>query len=79
VTVAEALRATCVEPAWLAHDEHRRGTLAPGMAADLVVLDRDPLRCEPEELAEIQVLATMLAGTFTHVSEGALPGVAAPG
>ncbi|HEY2938611.1 MAG TPA: amidohydrolase [Gaiellaceae bacterium] len=66
VTVEEALAATTVNPAWLARDERRRGKLVPGFYADLVVLDRDPLACEPEELAEINVVATMLAGTWTH-------------
>ena len=43
VTVEEALHATCVAPAWLTGDEHRRGKLLPGYLADLVVLDRDPV------------------------------------
>jgi predicted amidohydrolase YtcJ len=55
-----------VAPAWLARDERRRGKLVPGQLADLVVLDRDPLACEAEELAEVQVVATMLGGTWTH-------------
>ena len=42
LTVDEAFHATCVAPAWLSHDERRRGRLVPGMLADLVVLDRDP-------------------------------------
>jgi predicted amidohydrolase YtcJ len=75
VTVEQALRATCVEPAWLAHDERRRGTLAPGMLADLVVLDRDLLACRPEELGELRVLATMVGGRFTYVSEPPFLGI----
>src|SRR5947207_9143346 len=43
LTVEEALYATCVTPAWLARDEHRRGRLVPGFYADLVLLDGDPL------------------------------------
>jgi predicted amidohydrolase YtcJ len=66
LTVEQALHATTVTPAWLARDEHRRGKLVPGQLADLVVLDRDPLACEPEELAEVNVVATMLGGTWTH-------------
>jgi predicted amidohydrolase YtcJ len=66
LTVEQALHATTVAPAWLARDEHRRGKLVPGQLADLVVLDRDPLACEPEELAEVEVVATMLGGTWTH-------------
>jgi predicted amidohydrolase YtcJ len=75
VTVEQALHATCTEPAWLARDEGRRGTLAPGMLADLVVLDRDPAACEPEELPEVKVLATMVGGRFTHVSDASIPGI----
>jgi predicted amidohydrolase YtcJ len=66
VTVEEALHATCVTPAWLAREEHSRGKLLPGYDADLVVLDRDPVDCPPEELAEVRVVATMLAGGWTH-------------
>jgi predicted amidohydrolase YtcJ len=64
VTVAEAVTATCVTPAWLAGDERRRGKLIPGYLADLVVLDRDPFDCEPHELGDIKVVATMLGGRW---------------
>jgi predicted amidohydrolase YtcJ len=66
VTVEQALRATTVNPAWLAGDERRRGRLLPGYLADLVVLDRDPVASPPEELPEIRVLATMLGGRWVH-------------
>jgi predicted amidohydrolase YtcJ len=64
--IEEALVATCVNPPWLAHDERRRGKLVPGYLADLVVLDRDPLTIPPEELPEVQVVATMLGGRWVH-------------
>src|SRR5829696_1436655 len=66
VTVEEALHATCVAPAWLEHAENRRGTLRPGMLADLVILNRDPVTCPPEELPSLQVEATMVGGHWTH-------------
>ena len=66
LTIEQALNATTVAPAWLARDERRRGKLVPGYLADLVVLDRDPLACEPEGLAEVRVVATMLGGAWTH-------------
>ena len=66
VTVEEALIASTVAPAWLARDERRRGKLVPGYFADLVVLDRDPFTCEPDELTETRVVATMLGGAWTH-------------
>jgi predicted amidohydrolase YtcJ len=64
--VEEALAATCVTPAWLAYEEHRRGKLLPGYLADLVVLDRDPVAIPPEELPDAQVVATMVGGRWTH-------------
>ena len=66
VTIEEALAASTVSPAWLARDEHRRGRLMPGGLADLVVLDRDPVECPPDELAGIGVVATMLGGRWVH-------------
>jgi len=63
VTLDQALHATCVAPAWLSHDERTRGTLLPGRAADLVVLDRDPFEGDIEE---VQVVATMVAGRWVH-------------
>ncbi|MGH2450043.1 MAG: amidohydrolase, partial [Candidatus Limnocylindria bacterium] len=64
--VEEALHATCVAPAWLSGDERRRGKLLPGYLADAVVLDRDPVTCATEELAEVQVVATMLGGRWVY-------------
>ncbi len=64
LTVEQALYAATVAPAWLSGDERRRGKLLPGYLADLVVLDRDPLSCPLEELAEIEVVATMVGGRW---------------
>ena len=66
VSVRDALRASTLGPAWLEGEEQRRGTLAPGRLADLVVLDRDPFTCPPEELGQVAVLATMVGGRWTH-------------
>ncbi len=77
LTLDEALRATCVAPAWLERQEQRRGMLRPGMLADLVVLDRDPYECPPEELGELSVVATMVGGRWTHVDGDWDPGVSA--
>jgi len=66
VTVEEALLAATVAPAWQSYEEHRRGKLLPGYLADLVVLDRDPLAIPLEELPEVEVVATMVGGRWTH-------------
>jgi predicted amidohydrolase YtcJ len=66
VTVEQAISATTVNPAWLTGDERRRGKLLPGYLADLVVLDRDPFAIPADELPEIEVVATMVGGRWTH-------------
>jgi predicted amidohydrolase YtcJ len=66
LTVEQALQATCVTPAWLSYDERSRGKLIPGYYADLVVLNRDPFAIEPDELADLEVVATMLGGHWIH-------------
>jgi predicted amidohydrolase YtcJ len=66
VTVEQALHAATVAPAWLAGDERRRGKLLPGYLADLVVLDRDPVTIPPDELPDVQVVATMVGGRWVH-------------
>ena len=69
--VDEAFRAVCIGPAWLEHEESRRGMLRPGMRADLVVLDRDPFECPPNDLPGLTVLATMVGGRWTYAGPGA--------
>jgi predicted amidohydrolase YtcJ len=49
-------------PAWLEGAEDRRGRLAPGLAADLVVLDGDPW----DDVAAARVAGTMVAGGWVR-------------
>jgi len=62
LTAAEALRGFTSDAAWAGHDERRVGRLQPGMRADFVVLDRDPLDVPPQELADLQVRSTWVDG-----------------
>ncbi|HZO62594.1 MAG TPA: amidohydrolase [Gaiellaceae bacterium] len=66
VTLEQALHATIVSPAHLTGDERRRGKLLPGYLADLVVLDRDPLAIQPDELPDVEIVATMVGGRWVH-------------
>jgi len=42
------------------------GTLAPGSHADVIVVDRDPLTCELDDLPDTNVLLTLLGGRAVH-------------
>ena len=49
-------------------DASTRSTVAVGQPADLVLLDADPYTATPDELRELPVAATLLAGRFTHTT-----------
>ncbi|MGX1694551.1 amidohydrolase [Microbacterium keratanolyticum] len=59
---ADALAAHSTNAAWQLFSEHEIGALAPGLFADFIVVDRDPLEVSAEALAETQVAATYLGG-----------------
>jgi predicted amidohydrolase YtcJ len=56
------LRAYTANGAWLSHDEKARGTLEPGKAADIIVLDRDLFGMPLQEISNARVLWTLLDG-----------------
>ena len=62
IGIMEALRAITSDAAWQNFEENQRGSIEPGKLADLVVLDRNPLRVPPEQLGEIRVVATIIGG-----------------
>ncbi|GIX35493.1 MAG: amidohydrolase [Lysobacteraceae bacterium] len=62
LTAFEALRGFTVDAAWAAFDENEVGALRPGLRADFVLLDLDPLRAEPTALLRHPVRATWVDG-----------------
>jgi predicted amidohydrolase YtcJ len=62
ITVEEALRAYTAAGAYGVFAEDRRGRLAPGYLADLVLLDRDITRIPPEQIEQTAVRATVMGG-----------------
>ena len=66
LTTEEALRAITANAAYALFEEGAKGTLAPGKRADLVILDRDPLTCPPEELNRLQVMETIKDGETVY-------------
>ena len=62
VTAHDALRAYTYGSAYASYEEDRKGWLGPGTLADLAVLADDPTRVEPSELADVDVLATLVGG-----------------
>ena len=61
----DALRAVTVDSAGQ-NREPGIGEIREGCFADLVILDRDPLECEPSELRDIRVLETIKRGRTVY-------------
>jgi predicted amidohydrolase YtcJ len=68
ISVEEALRAYTAGGAYAVFAEGRRGRVAPGYLADLVLLDRDLTRIPPEEIPQTKVRATVMGGTVVFSS-----------
>lgn len=68
VSVAQALKGSTIDAAWMCHADGLVGSLAAGKAADFVLLADDPLSHEgdPDAVREIAVLATYLDGNQVH-------------
>lgn len=63
-----ALRSYTVGSAVACRCEHERGTLSIGSLCDVVALSGDPRRCEPDELEELRVVATVVGGELAYSS-----------
>jgi predicted amidohydrolase YtcJ len=62
LTLAQALAGFTRDAAWAGFGEKRFGSLAPGMWADFILVDRDVATVSPHDLARTQVLETWVAG-----------------
>ena len=62
VSPQEALQMHTLAGAYAAFQEKEKGTIEPGKLGDLVIMDRDPTRADPEELREAKVIATIIGG-----------------
>lgn len=58
----QALQGLTTGPAWQVFEEDRRGRIKPGLLADFVVLDRNPLDTPVDQIRAIRVLETVKEG-----------------
>ena len=66
LTPYQALQAITTWSAYQHFEEDRKGSLEKGKLADLVVLDKNPLKVAPEEILDIQVLKTYKEGALVY-------------
>lgn len=76
LSVAEALRAITLNPAYEVHAEGELGSIKPGKLADFIVLDRNVLDIPPAQIANVVVLETTVGGKVVYSSSGIARGEA---
>ncbi|MFB3049341.1 MAG: amidohydrolase family protein [Acidimicrobiia bacterium] len=66
LTRQEALCAYTSGSAWFSLEEGKRGTLRPGLLADLAVLTDDFFTVDEDEIPDIRALLTLVGGRIVH-------------
>jgi predicted amidohydrolase YtcJ len=66
LTRAEALACYTSGSAWFSFDDHRLGSLAPGMLADLAVLSDDYFEVGDDDIPGITSMLTLVGGRAVH-------------
>jgi len=60
------LRAATINAAYELHEDDVTGSVEVGKFADLIVLDRDPLKIPPEDIAKVKVVETVVGGQTVY-------------
>jgi len=62
ISALDALKAVTINAAYQYFEEKKKGSLEVGKLADLVILDKDPLKVSPMTIRDIKVLETIKEG-----------------
>ena len=77
IGLEEALASYTTAGAWQDRAESWKGTLAPGMAADLAVFDGDLVDTPPEEIVDLPIAMTVVGGEVVYDASDASDGTPA--
>ena len=66
ISVDDALRVYTWNGAYNSHEEHLKGSIAPGKLADYVVLTDDPRSIAHDKIKDIQIVRTVTGGQTTY-------------
>ena len=68
MTLEEAIRIGTLHGAYASYEEKTKGSIESGKYADLVVLERDPFKEDPNTLVTIPIERTMTGGKWVYES-----------
>lgn len=71
ITAAEAVSLYTLDAAYAQHEETVKGSITPGKRADLVILDRNPVRVPAENIRRVTVERTIVGGRVVYDREAA--------
>ncbi|HEX7176804.1 MAG TPA: amidohydrolase family protein, partial [Pyrinomonadaceae bacterium] len=66
ITVEEAVRAYTFGSAYAEFADKVKGAIAPGMLADIVILDRDIFKIDANDIEKARVTLTIVDGRVVH-------------
>jgi len=78
LTVGEAVRAYTEGPAYAAGEEREKGRLRAGYVADFVVLSADPFTVDPDALADVRAVLTVVGGETRYAGPSGIGGSSSP-
>lgn len=70
ISVEEAIYLYTQASAYASFEERIKGSLTPGKLADLVVLEEDPRKVDPQAIKEIPVKMTLVEGEIKFLAKG---------
>ncbi len=66
ISVMDAIRVYTINGAYLSKEEDLKGSIEAGKLADMIVLEKDVLTMPPEEIKDIRVSTTIVAGKTVY-------------
>jgi len=70
IRLEDAIKAYTLGAAFAGHREKTEGSLEPGKLADLIVISNDLFKIAPDQIANTEVLLTMVGGKTVYQADG---------
>jgi predicted amidohydrolase YtcJ len=55
-----------LDAAFAQFEDGIKGSITPGKRADLVIMEEDPFKIEPDRIADIKLVRTVVAGEVVY-------------
>ena len=67
VSVFNAIKSYTIDSAYLSWQEKVRGSISKGIIADIILVDRNPLEIQVEDIINVKVLMTVVSGAVEWI------------